>query len=304
MVTMETPQKFAVAHNNSSTSSHRLTIGLLSEELFFSNPADFFRGVKEATEQYDVNLLHVASSALRSPQEFQIQSNIFFDMIGPENVDALLIASNLLSGYAPFEEFKALCHSYGHLPIVSLGLAIDDIPSVVLDNASGMYEVVSHLIETHGYRRIAYINGPEEHPDAQERYQAYAKALADHHIPIDPALVLPGDFQQSSAVRAIGMLLDEREQQPGRDVEAIVTANDYMAMAAIEELQDRGIRVPEDLAVAGFAVRCITPPLTTVQAPFFEVGRHAMELLMATMAGETVPEKTAVPARAVIRHSC
>jgi hypothetical protein len=63
--------------------------------------------------------------------------------------------------------------------MVSLGLTIEGIPSVVLDNAQGMYTVVTHLIETHGCTKIAFVSGQAGHPDAQERYQTYVKALTD-----------------------------------------------------------------------------------------------------------------------------
>jgi hypothetical protein len=160
----------------------------------------------------------------------------------------------------------------------------------------------------HNYHRIAFIGGPEEHPDARERYQAYVQALADHNVPFDADLVLPGNFQPSSAANAIRLLLDERQQQPGRDVEAIVTANDYMALGALSALQERGLKIPDDIAVVGFddigIVRCMTPPLTTVRSPFYEVGQQGMKLLMAKIAGEDVPEMVRVPAQIVIRHSC
>lgn len=291
-----------------TTGSGRPTIGLLSQELIFETGVSYLNGVETSARHYDVNLVHIAGNPLRSTLEFEIQSNIFYDLISAHNVDALLIASNLLGVFAPFAELTALCHGYQPLPIVSLGMIVDGIPSVVLDNTEGMYAELSHLIEIHGYRRIAYISGSAEHPDAQERQKVYLQALADHDIPVDPDLILPGDFQAASACEAVRVLLDERQWRMGRDVEAIVTANDYMALGAIRELQARQVHVPEDVAVVGFddimLSRLLTPPLTTVHAPFNDVARRGLEILLDWLAGKSVPTVTKVSSRAVIRQSC
>lgn len=119
----------------------------------------------------------------------------------------------------------------------------------LIENEQGMREIVNHLIDVHGFRKIAIIKWPETNPEARLRYKAYKHVLAKHNIPIDPELVLPGDFRYESGREAVRILLDQRKRN---DVEAIVLSNDDMAIIACDTLNKRGMRIPQDIAVTGF----------------------------------------------------
>ncbi len=94
---------------------------------------------------------------------------------------------------------------------MSVGLPLPGIPSVLVGNYQGMRDAVEHLIEVHGFRRIAFIRGPLGNLEEEERYRAYCDALADHGIPLDENLVVFGDWYYPSGAAAIGVLLDERK---------------------------------------------------------------------------------------------
>ncbi|MBN1889045.1 MAG: substrate-binding domain-containing protein [Thermoflexales bacterium] len=256
----------------------------------------------------DANLLYFSSSPIRSTLYFEVQANILYEMVNAANVDGILIASNLIGLYTSAAELEVFFSRYRPLPMVSMGVALETVPSVVLDNFTGMSAVVRHLLEEHHYRRIAFLGGIREHPEAQERYRAFTTTLQDYGIPSDPGLVTFGDFQYASGVRAIQHWLDERQFRPHHDIEAIVVSNDYMAIGVISELQARGLQVPADIAVVGFddiaVSRSFTPPLTTVRQPLYKIGQQATELLLAQMAGQSIPELTRVAAEVVVRQSC
>jgi DNA-binding LacI/PurR family transcriptional regulator len=160
-----------IAHVQSS----RPTIALLASELEFYIPVSYLKSATAVAEVTDVNLLYFSSAPVRTPYRFDIQANIFYEMIDKENVDGLLIASNLIGSYISFKELNVFLQRYSPLLMVTMGLAIAGIPGVVLDNFAGVYAVVTHLIEEHGYRKIAYLGGPEDHLEAQERYRAYSR---------------------------------------------------------------------------------------------------------------------------------
>ena len=103
-----------------------------------------------------------------------------------------------------------------------------DLPGVVVDNEKGMQDIVTHFVEAHGYRRIAFICGPEGNEEAALRYRAYASVLAEHDAPLDPDLVAPGAFVYDSGIDAIRLLLDERKVE----FDAVVAANDWLAPAS------------------------------------------------------------------------
>src|SRR5262249_54960645 len=117
-------------------------------------------------------------------------------------------------------------------------------------------------------------------------------------------LVCEGTFLPSAGAAAIRTLLDERQT----DFDAVVAANDYMALAAMAALQERNIQVPSDVAVVGFDdledSRYATPPLTTVRQPLHQQGEAALELVLAQLEGKHVAAQTISATELVTRHSC
>ncbi|MEM7343054.1 MAG: substrate-binding domain-containing protein [Chloroflexota bacterium] len=284
------------------------TIGLLGDNLYFPYSILVQQGVKQVVAEQEANLFYFAGSSLASPLEFRAQGNIIFELIRRERFDGLLVVSSLVGGFVEQAIFTQFCQQYSPLPIVSLGLDIEAIPSVMIDNRQGVFDAVSHLIERHGCRRIAWIHGPEDSQETQARFSGYSEALTEHGISIDSNLLSSGDFQWESGARAIHTFLDERHLRPGIDFDAIAAANDNMALSAVETLQKRGIVVPDDLKIVGFdnhpEASIMTPNLTTVHQPFEQMGRTAAELLLSMLGGEINPDLITIPAQLIVRQSC
>lgn len=197
----------------------------------------------------------------------------------------------------------------GKLPVVTLTQQVSPLPVVVTDAHSGMRLLLEHLVQYHGKRRLAFVRGPENHPMARERLQAYQEVLRENGIAADERLVSPvGNWDRARGAEMVRLFLDERRMSPGTDIEAIVCVNDNIALGAVAELQRRGLRVPEDLAVTGFndifETRVNTPPITTVALPGNEQAARALEVLSAITAGQRPAEVTRIPARLVIGQSC
>lgn len=284
------------------------TIGLLTDEGMRPLNRALWAGIDAILQERGANFIRFPGGPLHSPVGFQAQANVLYDLITAENVDGLVIWGAVLARNVSLEEMKSFLERYRPLPMVSIGLSLEGVPSVLPDNYGGMWDAVLHLIEVHGCRRIAYIRGPEGHPEADERYRAYRDVLSERGLPFDPELVAPGSFDAVGAVRAgaaaISLLLDKRKV----DFEAIVAANDNMALSALAALQARGVRVPDDVAVVGFNDQegsgYVMPPLTTVSLPIQEQGRQAAEMVLALLAGEEIPEQVVLPAKVVVRQSC
>ncbi|MBN1811475.1 MAG: substrate-binding domain-containing protein [Anaerolineae bacterium] len=282
----------------------RPTIGLLIGEDTDSVSWTVWQGVNDVARERDANLICFVGGSLHTPVAFETNANVLYDLVGPENVDGLVIWSGGIGQYASLEEMEAFCKQYQPLPIVSVALPFEGVHSLVAGNYDGMRDVITHLIEVHGCRRIAFIRGPEGHPEAEDRYRAYVDVLAAYGISLDPKIVLRGNFESAASAQAVSKLLDQR----GGDFDAVAAADDSMAWAAMSVLKARGLRVPEDVAVVGFddeeASRYKVPPLTTVSSGVYEQGRQSAEMLLALLAGEEVPEKISLPARPVLRQSC
>jgi DNA-binding LacI/PurR family transcriptional regulator len=196
-------------------------------------------------------------------------------------------------------------HRHG-FPVVLLYRSAPEglpIPYVTIENQAGAREIVDHLIEAHGRRRIAFLRGPAANEDAYWRECGYRESLDTHGIAFDPALVASGDFHEERALAEVERLVAE-----GVEFDAVFAADDDSAGGALIALTRAGKCVPEDVALVGFddslVSRHLSPPLTTVHAPTELVGREAMrQLLRLITAGEAEPI-TLLQTRLVIRRSC
>jgi signal transduction histidine kinase/ABC-type sugar transport system substrate-binding protein len=305
----------------SAPARKRPRLGLLLDNLFDRYEEQLWRTVVHAAEAEDVSL----HCFLAGPARGRRLKRVIFDLISKETVDGIIGLFGTLNmgtdgvdspaaeeaaqqvnaaGCFGEHEIHAYLERCGNLPTVSVGKLVPGIPSLVVDNEAGVREVLSHLIEVHGRRRIAFICGPELNQEAEERLNGYRAALEQHGIPYDPDLVCPGDFTVQAGTRAIGILLDERRVE----VDAIMAANDQMAIHALHELQDRGVRVPEAIAVAGFDdqwdAASVAPPLTTVAQPLWTMGVESVKQILSLIRGEVVAPITKLPTQAVIRRSC
>ncbi|APR77997.1 transcriptional regulator, LacI family protein [Minicystis rosea] len=276
-------------------------IGLLVDWLEDNYQNTVVSGVADAARELGVDLVCFTGGVLRARAA---QRNSAYDLAGPANVDGLLVMSGTLANTVGPDALARFCERYRPLPLCSIAVALPGVPSVLVDNAAGMRELLLHLVEDHGYRRLAFIRGPEANAEAERRFGVFRDVLAEHDLGLDPELVVAGDFQREASAAAVGRLLDERP----RAFDVIVAASDPMALGALDALGARGLRVPEDVAVAGFddveEARFATPPLTTVRQPLYEQGHRAVETLLAMLAGRDVPLQITLRTELCTRRSC
>lgn len=215
-------------------------------------------------------------------------------------VDGLVVMAPDLDG------FGALRECAGDVPVVLLG-PIDRLPqydSLGIDNVGGARDVVRHLIRL-GHRRIAHVAGPEHNSDARQRREGYRAALRESGLKPAPELEVVGDFGELSGYDA-GLELLERAPRST----AIFVANDYMAVGVMGALEDAGLRVPRDVALAGFddipLARYLTPPLTTVHVDVLHLGQRAVEILTDRLGVGSAeePRRETLATTLVVRGSC
>ncbi|MGC4069963.1 MAG: substrate-binding domain-containing protein [Polyangiaceae bacterium] len=282
----------------------RRRVGLLVDWLEDEYQNKVLAGVDAEAQANGVSLFCLTGGVLLSPYRFGARRNFLYELASPDAVDGLVLMSGTLSNYVGPSKLARYCERFRPMPMCSIGVALEGIPSVLVDNASGMRQAIKHLIEVHGYRRIAFLRGPGVNEEAEERYRVYRDVLAEHGLPFNPDLVTLGNFQASSGAEAIRAMLDERRVP----FEAIVAANDFMALGACEALLSRGIRIPQDVAVVGFddirEGRFAPSPLTTVRQPLDRQGKQALELVLAQLEGEKIADHVLLQTELVRRQSC
>jgi PAS domain S-box-containing protein len=265
-------------------------------------------GIADAAREHNIKAISFVGQNVYSPEGFKAQANILYDLIDTECLDGLVIRDFMCNMLDP-DQARQFYERYRPLPIVSIGRSMAGITGVLTDSYGGMREAIVHLIEVHGCRRIAFIKGLPGFVPHDSRYRAYVDVLAEYGLSFDPARVAaPHDAtemeQPGWGQVALCRLLDEQKAE----FDALVTNDDRFAHELLPELQVRGIRVPDDIALVSFddaeGSNCLTPPLTTVRIPSYEVGRQAAETLLAQLEGQKVLEQVQVPVRLMVRQSC
>jgi DNA-binding LacI/PurR family transcriptional regulator len=176
-----------------------------------------------------------------------------------------------------------------------------NVASVDVENREGAHDAVAHLIDL-GNRRVGLINGELQMEAAQARRDGYKQALLEAGIPIDAELMVEGFYSEAAAYQAMLKLLDLP-----RPPTAVFAASDTMAIGALHAIRDRGLRIPDDLALIGYDDLPIaanaTPPLTSVRQPVSEMGAHAVRVLIEQIKGQGPASSVRIPARLVLRES-
>lgn len=267
------------------------TIGVLLPDLHGEFFSEVIRGIDAAARRRGYHLLVSGSHS-----DWDEMAAVLSATRG--RVDGLIVMS-------PDADGAALHSHLPHtLPAVLLNCAGVAGPSITIDNRGGATQVMRHL-GTLGHRRIAFIKGPDQNSDAQERLRGYQAGMTRLGAR-DESLELPGDFTEGGGYRAGEMAL-KRKRRPT----AIFAANDATAIGALFALREAGIDVPRKMAVVGFddipIARYMTPPLTTVGVDIAHLGRRALELLLTLLSegdGQGSARSETIPTKLIVRDSC
>ena len=282
----------------------RPTIAVLVDSLRGTYQTTVLAGLADAASRRQVNLAVFAGGVIGAAGNEGVHRNFVFDLCNQQSVDGAVILGGALGNALGPAAVAALCARLVPLPMASLALGPPDVPCLTLDEEAGMRQAIEHLILRHGCRHVAFIRGPAVNAEAERRYAIYQAVLAERGLRFDPALVCEGTFEKTSGEAAIEMLVEERRVP----FDGLVASNDYMALAAMTALEDRGLRVPSDVAVVGFDdiedARFSTPPLTTVRQPLYQQGEAALDLVLSQLGGQPVAMRASAPAELVVRQSC
>lgn len=271
------------------------TVGVLLPDLYGEFFSEVIRGIDHAARGSGYHVLVSGFHSDRAEIEAVLRA-----MRG--RVDGLIVLS-------PDVDAQTLQRNLPDtLPVVLLNTRVDgegaSFDAIRVDNYGGAFAMVRHLAAL-GHSRVALIRGPEENVDARERLRGYREALSSLAGGLFPALEIEGDFSEESGHRA-GRQLLEMEPRPT----AVFAANDSMAIGCLFALREAGVRVPEDVALAGFddipIARYLSPPLSSVHVPIAELGTRAMERLLHALASKNAHERLqeTVPTTLVVRGSC
>lgn len=293
----------------------KITVGVLIGNICASHSDDMLNGLVHRAADCNVQTLFFMGAHANcfdelyyyeggnKEQKYLFQFNTVFDYAKLGKLDVLVVVYSTFYLYMEeskeefFARFKDLT-----IPIIVVGDEYENYTSVISDNCDGIEKCIEHLIEKHGCKRIAYLGGPKENNrDAKERLEAYCQVMRRHGLEIREEMIEYGDYSANSA-SLFGKILDTN---PG--VEAVVCANDTMALSGYEECKKRGLIPGIDIAITGFddipEAKSALPSLTTVEQNAYDLGYVAMKKAVELCQNGNL-ESVKVPVYFKHRESC
>lgn len=237
-----------------------------------------------------------------TPEREKGESNIF-SLMSPDKFDGAIILKDSIQTENAAENLELSLKNRFNKPIVVIEKESDLFPSICTDCYSAVFELVTHLIEVHGCRDIAFLSGKKWHKHSKERLQAYRDAMANAGLTVSEERIIYGDFWYQSGELCANELLTGNKKLP----DAVACANDQMAIGLCKALEERGISVPGDIAVIGydstFEGQTSPRPITSALIPAEEFGEYAFNFLTDRMNGK-LPESFKLRSKLLIGESC
>jgi Transcriptional regulators len=268
-------------------------IGLLIPDI--QNPfyVDVIRGIEE-TAYANSSAVLIGNFSQDAEKE-----KLYINILKSESVDGFVVAPHDVRD--PFVE-DLIRERY---PVVCIDRGLSNFSTDIVksDNEKGAFNAVEHLIKI-GHKRIAHITGNPSIPTTQERINGYMAALKKYGIPVDETIVRGRASDFRSGVEITAELLD-LEEPPS----AIFTANNLLTLGSLEKIHERGLKIPEDIAIVGFDdmywAASLNPPLTAVRQHGLEIGKRAIELLYQRIDDPSrLPANVIIHTELMVRRSC
>lgn len=220
----------------------------------------------------------------------EVGETSIFSLVPYEQFDAIAVMADTLQSPGLAESIEELIHRRCKCPVVFIDKESKYFPSIYPNHYGAVKQLINHLIEDHGYTDIAYLTGKAWHHYSKQRLQAFMDAMSEHGLTVGRDRVFYGDFWYTSG-ESLG---DRLLKKDGKMPQAIACANDCMAIGLCKALEEGGLRIPDDIAVAGYDSteegRYSPKPVTSVKIPAKSMGAYAAEKLFNYMDGkETAP---------------
>ncbi len=288
------------------------TICVMIGDASYDFSSELMNGINDTASREKVQLFYMTgmqkhNDPIDSDKEHETASryNSIYDYEKLVGADAYIISCGSLSGFESDTAYREFLKRFEGTAYVALQKDIDIDSSgkscITIDNYHSFCQCIEHLIRDHGYKKIACVSGPKEHPETRERVRAYCDTMEKYGLPVNSSMIVYGDLSGFVDHQVSKLLQDH----PG--LNAIAFCNDEMAKAGYRVCEKLGLQVGYDIAITGFdnftTGRTLTPPLTTISQNAYEMGELAVMQAIAMAEGKHV-EPVKLLTHLHIRSSC
>lgn len=287
-------------------SNKRLNIGFFTCHLDNDYAYEVCKGVDYAAKEAGVNLVifpgMYMNASYNDPKNarFDYQYNSIFYYASKHTLDALIVSIGSIGSFLAESDMIAFLKNFD-IPILTIEIEVPGYPCLYTESKTGMRQAVEHLIKEHHKTKIGFVSGRKENADANERLETYKQVLRENNIPVERHRIVYGNFSEFTE-DIVNELLDDNP-----DLEAIVFANDQMAIGGYNAIKARGLEIGKDILVTGYDDSPVSivldPLLTTVHNGIMDMGYYAVyEAINLIKNGKT--NISILNSNLIVRSSC
>lgn len=266
---------------------------------------NIINGINAFTSKNNVNTSYFAAfGGVLANSRFDIGEYNIYNLINFSKFDGAILMTNTIC--APSER-EIIIEKVKESGIPAVVFDCDSFPefyNISIDNSGAMKDMVRHVIECHGAKTLGFISGPMANPEARDRYDAFLSVMEEHGLDVDERRIFFGEFRGIDGRVGVETFLASGLGLP----DAIICANDTMALSAVSTLEKHGFSVPGDVIVTGFDntynASHYSPALSSVNRPLYDAGYKACEIIIGLLNGTQYDKNTVLSAAPVFSESC
>lgn len=292
----------------------RKNIAVYLPQIYAEYIAELRKSIETAAEEKGYRLVFFTCFGDNSNIDVKTETNLQYDegersifrMANLELVDGVLLLYDAFAK-TQYDEICDLIRNRCSCPVVNFRTpleGVEGIHNIFVDDSGAFSDMIQHYIDVHHCSKIDLVTGPKDNVHSEFRMNIFKEVIRKNNIPYEEERIHWGNFWKNCGEGIVAEIMASELDMP----EAIVCANDYMAISVIDALQARGISVPEQILVSGYddvvESRYNHPAVTTIKQPMQAMGRKAIELLERIWAGEEVEQDVYLQEEIVLRHSC
>ncbi len=221
-----------------------------------------------------------------------------------ESFSGLIVFEDVFDNVGMPEALYANIKEKTTCPVVYVRSTKEGCYSVLIEDRASIAAMTRHFVEDHGFTDLCYMSGKKDAEDAKARLEGFTSVLEEHHIPIKEHMIFHGNYWTDKGEEAMAWFMEGRTTYP----QAIVCANDYMALSICEVLRRRGVKVPQEVCVSGFdfmdEAKTNIPTLTSLEVDFEKMVDRAVDIIHSVNQGNEEEQIQRVPAKIRLQKSC
>ncbi len=268
------------------------------------NLNNFVVGIQEALPKESVDIfVFLSHGAYGMSDDFRNSEKLIYDLPNLSDFDGAIIFGPGLNFADVIEHICDMCEK-AKIPVISVGLKHPGFKYIGVDNYVGMSELCNHLLDEHDVKKVLFIAGSKENADSNIRLKALEDAMAAHNLPFTESDIFYSNWEMYYALNYITELFKNSDNRP----DAIICANDQLAVIISLGLEQFNLVVPDDIIVTGFDFtsdsQMFYPAISSVDQHFGQMGALSARIILECIDGKNPPEDTIIPCSFVPGESC